>query len=89
MKDVGMFNGHLVYFTAIGYTLWTLGVLCGNLVYFSPFWYVVLRKIWQPWLHVPLHVHSSQLQILKITFHEIALAILLSRSSLGIGSMID
>jgi hypothetical protein len=49
MEDVGVFYGHLVYLTAIWYTLWTCGIFCGNLVYFSPFWYVVLRKIWQPW----------------------------------------
>jgi hypothetical protein len=41
MEDVGIFNGHLVYFTAIWYILWLFGV-------FSPFWYVVPRKIWQP-----------------------------------------
>jgi hypothetical protein len=47
----------------IWYTLWTFGILYGHLVYFmdiwyilrqfgifSPFWYVVPRKIWQPWL---------------------------------------
>jgi hypothetical protein len=31
---VGIFYGHLIYFVVI----W----------YFSPFWYVVPRKIWQP-----------------------------------------
>jgi hypothetical protein len=25
------------------------GIFCGRLIYFSTFWYVVLRKIWQPW----------------------------------------
>jgi hypothetical protein len=39
----------LVYFTAIWYILWSLGIFCGNLVHFSPFWYAVPRKIWQPW----------------------------------------
>jgi hypothetical protein len=30
--------------------LLTFGKVRGNLVYFSPFWYVfVPRKIWQPW----------------------------------------
>jgi hypothetical protein len=28
--------------------LWTFGIFCDNLVYFSPFWHVVPRKIWQP-----------------------------------------
>jgi hypothetical protein len=31
-----IFYGHLVY------------IFCGNLVYFSSFWYVVPREIWQP-----------------------------------------
>jgi hypothetical protein len=31
----GIFSGHLVFF-------WLFGI-------FSPFWYVVPRKIWQPW----------------------------------------
>jgi hypothetical protein len=30
-------------------TIWAFGIFCGHLVYLSPFWYVVLRKIWQPW----------------------------------------
>jgi hypothetical protein len=49
MEDVGLFYGHLVYFTAIWYTyivaiwyiLWLFGI-------FTPFWYAVPRKIWQP-----------------------------------------
>jgi ABC-type spermidine/putrescine transport system permease subunit II len=49
MEDVGMFYGHLVYFTAIWYILGPLGTFYGYLVYFFPFWYVVVRKIWQPW----------------------------------------
>jgi hypothetical protein len=38
----------LVYFTAIWYILWTFGTFCIYLVHFSPFWYIVPRKIWQP-----------------------------------------
>jgi hypothetical protein len=49
MEDVGIFYGQLVYFTAI---LWQFGILHGHLVYFSPTWYVVPRKIWQPWLQL-------------------------------------
>jgi hypothetical protein len=26
------------------------GVFCGNLEHFPPFWYVLSRKIWQPWI---------------------------------------
>jgi hypothetical protein len=45
---VGIFYVYLVYFTAIGNILWPFGIFCGHLVYFSPFWYIVKRKIWQP-----------------------------------------
>jgi hypothetical protein len=38
VKDVGIFNGHLVYFTAILYILWPFGTFCGNCV----------GKLWQP-----------------------------------------
>jgi hypothetical protein len=31
---------------AIENILWTFGIFCGNLVHFSPFWYIVARKIW-------------------------------------------
>jgi hypothetical protein len=31
---VGIFYGHLVFFTTILYILWTFGMFCGNLVYF-------------------------------------------------------
>jgi hypothetical protein len=38
---------HLVYFDIVyGHVV---GIFCGNLVYFPPFWYIVPRKIWQPW----------------------------------------
>jgi hypothetical protein len=48
MEDVGIFSGHLVYVTAISHIVWTFGIICGNLVHFPPFWYIVPRKIWQP-----------------------------------------
>jgi hypothetical protein len=41
MEDVSMFNAHLVYFQPSA-------TFCDRLVYFSPFWFVVPRKIWQP-----------------------------------------
>jgi hypothetical protein len=37
IKDVGKFYGHLVYFTAISYTLWQFDIFCGHLVHFSHF----------------------------------------------------
>jgi hypothetical protein len=42
IEDVGIYYGHLAYVTAICYVLWSFGA-------FTPFWYVVPRKIWQPW----------------------------------------
>jgi hypothetical protein len=43
MEDFGKFYGHLVYFTAIWYSSWLFGT-------FFQFWYVVTKKIWQPWV---------------------------------------
>jgi hypothetical protein len=40
-----LFNGQNVYSMAIWYILWSLGI-------FFLFWYVVPRKIWQPWAGV-------------------------------------
>jgi hypothetical protein len=37
-----MLVSHLEYFRPFG-------IVCGDLVYFPPFWYVLPRKIWQPW----------------------------------------
>jgi hypothetical protein len=49
MENLDIFYDHLVYFTAIENILWPFVIFCGHLVYFSPFWYFVSRKIWQPW----------------------------------------
>jgi hypothetical protein len=40
MEDVGIFFGHLVYFTAIWYIVWPFGILCGHLVNFTVIWYI-------------------------------------------------
>jgi hypothetical protein len=37
MEKLGIFYGHLVYFTAIGNILWPFSIFCGNLVYFPRF----------------------------------------------------
>jgi hypothetical protein len=44
--------GHLPF-------LWTFDIFPGYLVYFWPFWYVVLRKIWQPWIQRRHHFFLS------------------------------
>jgi hypothetical protein len=46
--NLGIFYDHLVYFTAIVNVLWPFGIFCGHLAYFSQFWYLIPRKIWQP-----------------------------------------
>jgi hypothetical protein len=48
MEDVGIFHGHLVDFPVTWHILWPFGTFFPVLVHFSPFWYVVARKIWQP-----------------------------------------
>jgi hypothetical protein len=41
---------------AIWYIYGHFGIFVGYLVYFFPFWYVVARKIWQPWFpEAPTH----------------------------------
>jgi hypothetical protein len=54
MENVGIFYVPLVYFTAIGHILWPFGMFCDHFVYFPTFWYVVPRKIWQPWCELGL-----------------------------------
>jgi hypothetical protein len=75
-KNVYTFYGHLVYCTAMWYTLWPFGIFYGHLVYLIPFWYVVLRKIWQPCVYAietrnyfvvkyrekTVHVHTFRLE---------------------------
>jgi hypothetical protein len=49
VEKAGIFFGPLEYIMAIWYISW----LFGNLVaicFFPPFWYIVSRKIWQPYL---------------------------------------
>jgi hypothetical protein len=40
---MGLFYDYWVYFVAI----WHISHMYGHLVYFFPFWYVLLRQIWQ------------------------------------------
>jgi hypothetical protein len=48
MEKIGILNGHLEHITDIWYIVWPFWQFCGNLVYFSPFWSIESRKIWQP-----------------------------------------
>jgi hypothetical protein len=48
MEDASIFNRPLVYFTANLYILRSSELFYGNMVYFSSFWYIVPRTIWQP-----------------------------------------
>jgi hypothetical protein len=49
MEDVGIIYVKLVFLRPFAIFLWPLGIFSGYLIFFSPFWYVVARKIWQPW----------------------------------------
>jgi hypothetical protein len=48
MENVGIFYGHLKYLLATWNISLPFGLFFGHLVCFSPFWYIVPRKIWQP-----------------------------------------
>jgi hypothetical protein len=43
MEDVGIFYGHLVFYTAIWFSLQPFGVLHRHLVYFGEIWYILSR----------------------------------------------
>jgi hypothetical protein len=71
MENVGIFYGHLEYFTDIWNILRTFGIFYGHLVMFwqfgifSPlFWYNVSRKIWQPWVESPYKSKSDAWRII-------------------------
>jgi hypothetical protein len=38
-----------------------LGFFSGHLVYFPPFWYIVSRKIWQPWQQLEANGEMKQI----------------------------
>jgi hypothetical protein len=59
MEDVGILFVHLVYFVVSWYILWLFGI-------FSPFRYVVPRKIWQPRCQ-PLQGASSLWPLKRLT----------------------
>jgi hypothetical protein len=50
MEDVGIFYGHLVHFMVFCYILWTLDIVRGKLVYFSPFCILCYEKSGNPGL---------------------------------------
>jgi hypothetical protein len=44
MENLGIFYGHMVYFTAIGNSLGPFDIFCGHLVYFSTFLVFCTKK---------------------------------------------
>jgi hypothetical protein len=40
MEDVGIFYGHIVYFTTKWYILWAFGTFGGYLVHLVVIWYI-------------------------------------------------
>jgi hypothetical protein len=57
-KAVKIYFGHLVYyiFGNLVFSPFLLYVFYGNLIiwYFSPFWYILSIKIWQPCTALPI-----------------------------------
>jgi hypothetical protein len=49
MENVGMIYGYSEFSSAIWYIVWPLGNLVVVRYTFPRFWYIVSRKIWQPW----------------------------------------
>jgi hypothetical protein len=45
MEDVGILNGHFVYFTSKWYILWPFGKFCGHLVQTLPHFGILYREI--------------------------------------------
>jgi hypothetical protein len=58
MEDVITCYGHLVYFTAIWYTVWPFGIFM-VIWYIFPVWVCCTKKIWQPW-YIPTCVILAQ-----------------------------
>jgi hypothetical protein len=54
----------LFYFHLISFDIFYDRFVCGNLVYFPPFWYILRRKIWQPCLERVLFVFRAKKEIL-------------------------
>jgi hypothetical protein len=48
MEDVGIFYGHLVFFTVFCYILWAFGIVRGNFVYFPHFGILYQEKSGNP-----------------------------------------
>jgi hypothetical protein len=65
IEDVRIFYGRLIYFTAIWHILWPFGIIG----IYSCFWYVVPRKIWQPWCQWQNYRHPSRLISHEIKSH--------------------
>jgi hypothetical protein len=85
---------HLVYVMVICYILWSFDIFFGHLLYFVvillyvsrfgiffPFWYVVPRKIWQPWFQ-PRRLDDNAKKYLWKTLFENSLG--LSIATMGL-----
>jgi hypothetical protein len=46
----------------------TIWHFCGHLLYFSPFWHIVPRKIWQPWYAIQKAEENVWFLIFSISF---------------------
>jgi hypothetical protein len=70
MEDVRIFYVHLEYFTAMWYILWPFGIVSSYLAYFSPFWYIEARNIWQPCVErlepFGIDFEGNQIRLIKV-----------------------
>jgi hypothetical protein len=48
MENIHLFCCHLKCFTGLWYILWQFVKFCGHFLYYYPFLYVLLTKLWQP-----------------------------------------
>jgi hypothetical protein len=69
MEGVGIFYGHLVHFTVFCYSLWTFGIVRGNLVYFSRFGILYQEKSGNPDnIYIPLKKSETCHQVATFCF---------------------
>jgi hypothetical protein len=70
MEDVGILYGHLVHFTVFCYIVLALGIVCGNLVYFSRFGILYQEKSGNP-AHATYQQQQRQFQPETLRFQPV------------------
>jgi hypothetical protein len=68
LRPFRIFYGHFEYFTAISNILRPFGICYSHLAilpYFPLFWYIVLRKIWQPCAQVVVEGSNERAKLIE------------------------